>query len=283
MLDAFLLKIKEMPLSKTDKVIADYLVDHQNLLGLQTATSLALKIGVSDTSIIRFVRKLGFSSYADFKRQMNDQMVRQYNEALSPGEKYRRTRGTLDQDNLITAVSDRVIENLQRSCERLDIETIDKVASILIRSRRKFIAGFRGTACCANYMSRKLVFFLSDVICCEQAESSAVERLVDIGLDDCLLLYSFPRYTELNASLIEMAKRQGATVVLITDRITSPLACDADIVLVAAVEGLGFTNSYVVPMCVSEMLLLAVSEKMDVESGDRIKMIESYIDRNRLY
>lgn len=283
MLDAFMQKIKEMPLSKTDKRIADYLVDHRSLLGLQTAADLALKIGVSDTSIIRFVRKMGFSSYADFKRQMNDQMMKQYTEALSPGEKYRRTRGTLHQDNLISAVSNRVIENLQKSCNQLDIDTIDRVAAILIQSRRKFVAGFRGTACCANYMSRKLVFFLADVICCDQAESSSIERLSDIGPEDCLLIYSFPRYSELNFSLIQMAKDSGATVVLITDRITSPLATDVDIVLPVAVEGLGFTNSYVVPMCLSEMILLAVSEKMDAESGERIKKIDLFVGKNKMY
>ncbi|MBS1382071.1 MAG: MurR/RpiR family transcriptional regulator [Oscillospiraceae bacterium] len=283
MFDAFLQKIKEIPLSKTDKVIADYLVDHRGTLGLQTATSLALEIGVSDTSIIRFMRKLGFSGYADFKRQMNDQMVKQYHEALTSGEKYRRTKGMLDQVNLVSAVSDQVIENLQKSCSHLDVDTIDRVAAILAESHRKFVAGFRGTSCCANYMSRKLVFFLSDVICCDQAESSAIERIADAEQGDCLLLYSFPRYTDLNISLIEMAKESGAKVILITDRITSPLAPNADLVLPVAVEGIGFTNSYVVPMCVSEMILLAVSKKMNAESGERIKRIENYMERNKMY
>lgn len=80
-----------------------------------------------------------------------------------------------------------------------------------------------------------------------------------------------------------MAKESGAKVILITDRITSPLAPNADLVLPVAVEGIGFTNSYVVPMCVSEMILLAVSKKMNAESGERIKRIENYMERNKMY
>lgn len=66
-MDNLISKIQSMNLTKTEKVIADYILDNINNIGLSTVTDISLKLGVSDTSIIRFIRLLGFAGFADFK------------------------------------------------------------------------------------------------------------------------------------------------------------------------------------------------------------------------
>ena len=65
-MDNLISKIQSMNLTKTEKVIADYILDNINNIGLSTVTDISLKLGVSDTSIIRFIRLLGFAWFADF-------------------------------------------------------------------------------------------------------------------------------------------------------------------------------------------------------------------------
>ena len=62
-------KIQNMSLSKTDAKIASYICDHLDTVGLQTSTTMAEIIGVSDTSVVRFVRKLGFKGYIEFQKR----------------------------------------------------------------------------------------------------------------------------------------------------------------------------------------------------------------------
>ena len=69
-MDNLISKIQSMNLTKTEKVIADYILDNINNIGLSTVTDISLKLGVSDTSIIRFIRLLGFAGFADFKNTM---------------------------------------------------------------------------------------------------------------------------------------------------------------------------------------------------------------------
>ena len=57
-MDNLISKIQSMNLTKTEKVIADYILDNINNIGLSTVTDISLKLGVSDTSIIRFIRLL---------------------------------------------------------------------------------------------------------------------------------------------------------------------------------------------------------------------------------
>ena len=247
---------------------------------------MAEEIGVSDTSVIRFIRKLGFKGYADFRSEMNARTARQIDRAqpdLTPGEKYLRTLEHLGSGSLISDVSQYTLNNLQKSYAQLDQGTVEQIVDILLRSDRKYIAGFRGTACCAQYMASKLLFLTPHVVPILHADATAVENLLDITERDCLFLYSFPRYSEIARPLMEIARESGAKVILMTDRRTSPLANKADVVVTAQVDGLGFTNSYVAPLSLSEVILLSVSGRKDVKDSKRFNRIDSVMEREKLY
>ena len=279
-------KIQSMTLTRTDAEIAEYILAHLSTIGFQTSTTMAEEIGVSDTSVIRFIRKLGFKSYADFRSEMNARTARQIDRAqpdLTPGEKYLRTLEHLGSSSLISDVSQYTLNNLQKSYAQLDQGTVEQIVDILLSSDRKYIAGFRGTACCAQYMASKLLFLTPHVVPILHADATAVENLLDITERDCLFLYSFPRYSEIARPLMEIARESGAKVILMTDRRTSPLANKADVVVTAQVDGLGFTNSYVAPLSLSEVILLSVSGRRDVTDSKRFNRIDSVMDREKLY
>ena len=279
-------KIQSMTLTRTDAEIAVYILAHLSTIGFQTSTTMAEEIGVSDTSVIRFIRKLGFKGYADFRSEMNARTARQIDRAqpdLTPGEKYLRTLEHLGSSSLISDVSQYTLNNLQKSYAQLDQGTVEQIVDILLSSDRKYIAGFRGTACCAQYMASKLLFLTPHVVPILHADATAVENLLDITERDCLFLYSFPRYSEIARPLMEIARESGAKVILMTDRRTSPLANKADVVVTAQVDGLGFTNSYVAPLSLSEVILLSVSGRRDVTDSKRFNRIDSVMDREKLY
>lgn len=279
-------KIQSMTLTRTDAEIAEYILAHLSTIGFQTSTTMAEEIGVSDTSVIRFIRKLGFKGYADFRSEMNARTARQIDRAqpdLTPGEKYLRTLEHLGSSSLISDVSQYTLNNLQKSYAQLDQGMVEQIVDILLSSDRKYIAGFRGTACCAQYMASKLLFLTPHVVPILHADATAVENLLDITERDCLFLYSFPRYSEIARPLMEIARESGAKVILMTDRRTSPLANKADVVVTAQVDGLGFTNSYVAPLSLSEVILLSVSGRKDVTDSKRFNRIDSVMDREKLY
>lgn len=279
-------KIQHLSLTHAERRIAEYILEHLDTIGLQTSTALAQTIGVSDTSIIRFIRKLGFKGYSEFRSEMAGRIARRCNQpypGLSPGEKYIKSLESLHQNSLIQDVQRYTLDNLQRSFATLEMSAVDRIADIILSSKRKFIVGFRGSACCAQYMSSKLLFLVPDVLPVLHADATALERLVDINRDDCLIVYSFPRYSELNFVLMDMARAQGAKVILFTDQVTSPLAKCADVVVTAYVGGLGFTNSYAVPLSLSEVVLLALSSRRDEEQAARMSYVDKLVGETQLY
>ena len=279
----FATKIKDKTLTKTEKIIADYILDNLNTVGFSSVKEVSLACGVSDTSVIRFLRELGYEGYTDFKKELNEMLIEQYNAGLSPMQKFNKSKDNIKAGSVVDDVFRNSITNLANALNDIDDTLLQNIADCLIKSQRKFIAGFRGTSCCANYFWRKAIFFLTGMVLCDKAESETLEKIIDIQADDCLLLFSFPRYSEMAFSLLQIAKKRGAKIILFTDRVTSPLAISADYIVTVNVTGFSYTNSYVVPLCCAEALAVIIGKKLENKSEERLDLLEEYIYKAQLY
>ena len=57
-------------LTKTQKIIAEYVLDNASEACFMTSTEIALKLGVSESSVIRFSRTIGFDGFMDFQKAL---------------------------------------------------------------------------------------------------------------------------------------------------------------------------------------------------------------------
>ena len=153
-------RIRDIELTKTQKVIADYILDNINTVGFSPIKDVALACGVSDTSVIRFLRELGYEGYTDFKKSINEKLLEQYNANLSPMQKFKQSKAHIDTDSVANKVFYNSVTNLSNALINLDDKLIQNIADCLIKSKNKYIAGFRGTSCCADYFWRKAVFVI---------------------------------------------------------------------------------------------------------------------------
>ena len=60
-------RIQSAHLTRTEKVIADYFLEHSGSLYFLTAKDIALALGVSDTSVIRLCRTLGYRGFRELQ------------------------------------------------------------------------------------------------------------------------------------------------------------------------------------------------------------------------
>lgn len=121
------------------------------------------------------------------------------------------------------------------------------------------------------------------MVLCDRVEDDAFEKLVDICQDDCIVMLPFPKYSEINFTILELCQKQRVKIIIITDKVTSPLASYADYLITVNVNGVGFTNSYVVPLCVAEALAILIGQKAEKSSTKRLESLDNYIYKNKLY
>ena len=68
-------RIQSADLTRTEKRIADYFLDHSESLYFMTARDIAQELGVSDTSIIRLCRALGYRGFRELQESQRAELA----------------------------------------------------------------------------------------------------------------------------------------------------------------------------------------------------------------
>ena len=93
----------------------------------------------------------------------------------------------------------------------------------------------------------------------------------------------FPRYSKNTKMALEYAKKQGATVICITDNVNSPVVKYSDYCLTARSGMESFADSLVAPMSVINAFIAAVGIKKKNEVKDVFEKLETIWDEYEVY
>lgn len=280
-------KIRHARLTKAESIVAEYIIHNINSVCFMTATDIAGKASVSDSSVIRFCRALGYSGYQELQKDIQKQLIQQMEDGaetlLSPIEKLDQDLPVLRKPDLVAAHLEYSVGNIKSVIEKNSPEKFENIAAILVRSRYKYIAGFRGCRGIADWMALLLNHMLPGVRRNIYSGSDAVESMLDLTQEDCVLLISFHRYAQAAIETAKFARSRKAKVIVLTDKLTAPVASGADQVITIGVQGLTFFNSLVGTTFVVETILGAVSKAIGASHHDRLASMEEYVSRFGFY
>lgn len=272
--------INNAQLTKTQKMIAKYILDNSADACFMTSTEIALKLGVSESSVIRFSRSLGFDGFMDFQKNLRknyqDKVLSISSSVTVPSQRIAK-RAKLDSSSEYIS---RHFKNAARNLETVfvsnSIASFEEAADIIVSSRNKYIAASRGNSSLSNYFLLYLKHMVPHVESTNTSAISPIDHMCNISRDDCLIVFSFPRYSSLDKITATMASDAGAKIIVITDKPSALLAKYATVLLTAPVDTNTFFNSFVGPQFVSEALLDTVSHKVKgIEK--RLKKIDRYL------
>lgn len=139
--------------SKSDKIIIRYIKEHAEKFCTTPIASLAVDCGVSEATITRFVRKMGFSSLQLFKLTLTEEMVnskkrRIINKDISCEESIMVTANKLLASNITI---------LEQTVSNLSEEVIAKSVDMLKKSERIFFIGLGNSGFIADDSAYKFM------------------------------------------------------------------------------------------------------------------------------
>ena len=218
-LAALLLRIENsLPnLSKSERKVAEYIRGNpRGIIDLSVA-ALADACGVSDPTVVRAYKKLGFSGYEDLKLTLAQATV-------SPDEIIHEE---ISAEDSVQAVRDKVF---QFTRDMLEPETLAAAAQLLMNARKIVIFGLGGSAPVAMDLHHKLLRLglnaavytdphLQVIACNYLDERDAVFAVSHSGSSRCVV------------DSTQTAKHRGAKVISLTSAGKNPLSKLADISL----------------------------------------------------
>lgn len=251
-------RVKKASLTRTQLKIAEYFIQNPERIGRGSSLEVARKIGVSDASITRFARAIGYKGFSDLKNDIYNSMARQASggmSGLSLAERFDVNRA----QNGSRVSRSEYMKTLQYNLERTFLQNVDEafdaVAAALVGAEHRYIVGFRGCLGVAVQFAWLLRVLADHVTSISDEGPGGVGSMQSIGAGDCALFFSVSRYYKSDLMLMKLARRRGAKICVVTDSVLSPLAREADVTLTAETRHMSFFNSMAALNMISEYLL----------------------------
>lgn len=280
---AILSLIQEKKLTRVQAALASFILDHAVEVCFMSSTKLAEKLGISDPSVIRFCRTLGFSGYTEFqealRKECHGDLFRISDRLPVPSDRAAALSRIELPSDILSNEYKNTIQNLEQAIASNRPEMLDAAAGIILSSRQKYIVASRGNSCLGVYLNLYLHHMTDHVIYTASASVSPFDLMADISSEDCVIAFSFPRYSSTDELALKFARSAGAKIILFTDKPSALLTEYADIIFTVPVNSTSFFNSLSAAQFLSEVLLNTVSRKCKGRSIERkLKKIDLYLD-----
>jgi DNA-binding MurR/RpiR family transcriptional regulator len=215
-------------LSKTERRVADYVRLHPDKTIISSLQGVSKKCSVSDASVLRFCRSLGFSGYQDFKAALVPELLK------TGTSLYQEVSLDDDFSSLRSKFLQNLAKDINKTLDQYSEKAIDTVTTKICQAQHIVIAGLAGSAGVARIFNDCLLGLgiLSTYI----SDRVELERVVS-QLDNHDLIFGISHSGE-TQEIVHALKRGRENKVFtigMTNFVGSPVAKFADLALLTTV------------------------------------------------
>ena len=266
--------------SKGQKKIANFILEFYDKAAFMTASRLGKKVGVSESTVVRFASELGYNGYPDMQRSLQ-KMIRN---RLTTVQRIEVTNDRLGGQDLLSMVLQSDIDKIRVTLEELDRESFDRAVDAIVSAKKIYIIGVRSSAAIAAFLHFYCNLIFDNVVLVSANTASEIfESLLRVGEGDVVIGVSFPRYSSRTVQAMSFARDRGAATIAITDGEASPLAPISRYNLMARSDMASFVDSLVAPLSLVNALLVAVSWRKNDELARTFRTLEGIWDEYGVY
>ena len=261
--------------------VAQRLLSDPEGCAFQTVSQLAESADVNESTVVRFATALDLGGYPDLARlcqqRLRDkaQLVERFN-ALDYLE-------TVEGGSLLAKVAAYDQANIARTFANVDATVWKRAVATLSRSRRVLVVGHRKSAAPATLLAYLLGLVRDEVHQLGGGVSSLPDALRRVGPGDVVVGLSIHRYVRETLLTFDVAKRQGATTIALTDNPSSPLVQHADHVFYVEVAGVAILRSMTAVVSLVQALASAVSTELGADTRASLLLEEELLEEFDVY
>ena len=243
-------------LSKTQKTIADYILDNPDATILLSITELANHCSTSETTVMRFLKKLDYDSYQIFRVNLAKELIDSPSETIN--EEIAEGDSTTDIKRKVIKHTNTAVSDLEYSIDQKDI---DQCAEMILNARRVTFFGIGASSAVAIDALHKfgkiglnvngfLDSHLMNIHCSHMTS------------EDVLFVVSHTGESVEVLNAVSLAKENGAKIISLTSFSNSSLAKKSDVFLSSSTNDKKYHSeamaSRIVQLVIIDILYLSV-------------------------
>jgi DNA-binding MurR/RpiR family transcriptional regulator len=258
--------------SRSQKDVAQYIVDHLDEVAFQTAEELARRASTSSSTVVRFSQALGFEGFPELQQAARDEYRRRVGQGgIAPETLTAATPlFSLDHTEFEAALAaDHV--NVEDTAHKLSRSDVEAAVDAIVSAEKVLIAGTDQMAFFASYLRHLLMLLDLRAEIVASPSQEALGRLSRIDASTLVVGLSAGRPHPLITRTMKLARHRKAPTLAITDATLSEVARLARIRLYYSSNTPAFVRSHTALLSLIQALAYGVYARDAQQYDVRIK------------
>ena len=217
-------------MSKTEKRIADYIIENINSVSPMTITDLSAVSGASEATIVRFAKRIGCSGYQQLK-------------VLLIKEEHHLANKSLDEKDtflsIYSKISDDTYSSLLKTKASLNEESFRKAYELIMNHNYIFIVGVGNSYAVCLDAYHKFLRLGFNIIPIGDSHFQVISAC-KANENTLFIVVSHSGYTKDILDTVDIAKKHKAKIISVTGDKSSLLAKKSDVALVTSSEEINY-------------------------------------------
>lgn len=266
-------------MSKTQKKIAAYVLNHITDTSYLNIKELAERVGAGEATIIRFCTFLGYKGFPDFKNSLQE-LAKEQN---SIKDRLRKSYDVYDgKEAGIAKNFHDDMERLESTLSNLNMDSFFAACQEIILARKIYIIASRSASALGQFFQYYLNMTLGNVVLISNIGCEA-DLLCDISSEDVVIGITFNRYSKITVELFQYAFEKGANTMAITDSSVSPLCKYANRYFLTETSMPSYLDSFVAPLSLINAILTEIGRNRNIELEHRISELDKLYNKLTIF
>ena len=258
--------------SRSQKDVAQYIVDHLDEAAFQTAEELARRANTSSSTVVRFSQALGFEGFPELQAAAREEYRRVHtkNEPKTGSQGSSTPLFSLDQNEFETALTADHL-NVEETARKVSRSSVEALIEAIVSAEKVLVAGTDQMAFFASYLRHLLMLLDLRVDVVASPSQEALSRLGRIDGNTLVIGLSAGRPHPLVVRAMKLARHRKARTAAVTDATLSEVAKLAQIKLYYSSNSPAYVRSHTALLSLIQALAYGVYAQDSAQYDDRIK------------
>jgi len=205
-----LIQIHYADLSKNNKKIADFIIRNLEKATFLPLLEISKEIGVSDASLVRFAKILGFSGF----QELREKLIEYIRKLIYPTKKasFLEHKG----HPLLETVLQKDIEYMQKTMTNIETQQFGLLVETIASAKRTFCMGWGLSSFLAEFLAFGLNFLSFDAVSINRERRPLIQRILNLNEDDILIVFDLLLYSIEVQEAVEYLRNKNKKIKIVT-------------------------------------------------------------------
>jgi DNA-binding MurR/RpiR family transcriptional regulator len=270
-------------LNSTHKKIADFILQNLEKATFSSLSDISKEIGISDASIIRFAREMGFKGYQDLRQSL----IWYIRRIIYPSQKPSFHFGENGQSHpLIDAVMEKDVDYITKTISKINTDDFNSLIKYICSAKRIYCMGWGMSSFLAEYLAFNLRFLSYQTTEVTRERRPLIQQVLNIDENDILIIFDLMMYSVEIIEAVEYIheKNKNIKIITITNDARAQIVQYSHLCFFIDITGQQFRLiSLTAPFCFINAIVEQVFDKNAKKANNALKEIQRVVFTSPLH